>query len=141
MKDSYAVDNWEQPHPSPPAALTKHMAADLWVLRDSNWSPDFPEAADVARALYAQDQGTATDGAVALDLEAVRLLVGAVGPLQVPGVAEPVTGDNALEWMKNGMGEPRRRDRRGRRAAAAAKPGGPSAKISWASWSRRRWRR
>ncbi len=106
LKDSYSVDNWEQPHPAPPPALTKHMAADLWVLRDSNWSPDFPEAADVARALYAQDQGVMTDGAVALDLEAVRMLVGAVGPLQVPGIDEPVTGDNALGWMKRAWENP-----------------------------------
>ncbi len=100
LTDSYAVDNWEQPHPEPPAALRKYMAADLWVLRDSNWSPDFPSSADVARALYAQDRGIETDGAIALDLEAVRQLVGAVGPLQVPGIAEPVTGENALGWMK-----------------------------------------
>jgi hypothetical protein len=106
LKDSYAVDNWEQPKPEPPAALRKRMAADLWVLRDTNWSPDFTEAADVARALYAQDQGVATDGAVALDLEAVRLLVGAVGPLQVPGIEQPVTGENALDWMKRAWESP-----------------------------------
>ncbi len=100
LADSYAVDNFEQPHTAPPAPLAKYMAADLWLLRDSNWSPDFPEAADVARALYLQDRGIQTDGAVALDLEAVRLLVGAVGPLQVPGINEPVTGDNAIQWMK-----------------------------------------
>jgi len=98
--DSYAVDNFEQPHTAPPAPLARYMAADLWLLRDSNWSPDFPEAADVARALYLQDRGMATDGAAALDLEAVSLLVGAVGPLQVPGIDEPVTGDNAIQWMK-----------------------------------------
>jgi len=98
--DSYAVDNFEQPHTAPPAPLARYMAADLWLLRDSNWSPDFPEAADVARALYLQDRGIETDGAVALDLEAVRLLVGAVGPLQVPGIDQAVTGDNAIQWMK-----------------------------------------
>jgi hypothetical protein len=106
LTDSYAVDNWEQPHPEPPAALRKYMAADLWVLRDSNWSPDFPTAADVARALYAQDRGVETDGAIALDLEAVRSLVGAVGPLQVPSIAEPVTGENALSWMKTAWESP-----------------------------------
>lgn len=100
LADSYAADNFEQPHPAPPAPLTKYMAAELWLLRDSNWSPDFPEAAEVARALYAQDRGVATGGAVALDLEAVRLLVAALGPLSVPGVNEPVTGDNAIAWMK-----------------------------------------
>ena len=106
LKDSYAVDNWDQPHPDPPAALRKYMATDLWVLRDSNWSPDFPTSADVARSLYAQDQGVATDGAFALDLEAVRQLVAAVGPLNVQGVAEPVTGENALQWMKRAWESP-----------------------------------
>jgi hypothetical protein len=106
LKDSYAVDNWEQPKPLAPPALNKHMAADLWVLRDTNWSPDFTEAADVARALYAQDQGVMTDGAFALDLEAVQLLVGAVGPLTVLGIDEPVTGDNALQWMKRAWESP-----------------------------------
>jgi hypothetical protein len=106
LKDSYALDNWEQPHPDPPAALRKHMAADLWVLRDANWSPDFPTSADVARALYAQDQGVTTDGAIAIDLEAVRLLVSALGPLSVPGIAEPVTGENALQWMKQAWEKP-----------------------------------
>lgn len=100
LADSYAVDNWEQPHPEPPPALRKHMDADLWVLRDSNWSPDFPTSADVARALYAQDRGIQTDGAIALDLAAVRGLVSAVGPIEVAGIEEPVTGENALEWMK-----------------------------------------
>lgn len=106
LTDSYAVDNWEQPHPEPPAALRTYMNADLWVLRDSNWSPDFPTSADVARALYAQDRGVQTDGAIALDLEAVQLLVGAVGPLQISGIDEPVTGENALTWMKAAWEQP-----------------------------------
>lgn len=106
LTDSYAVDNWEQPHPLAPQALAEQMDTQLWTLRDSNWSPDFPDAAEVARALYAQDQGVETDGAIALDLEAVRLLVGALGPLQVEGIAEPVTGDNTIEWMKRQWAAP-----------------------------------
>ena len=70
LVDSYAVDNFEQPHPQPPPALSERMGAQLLLLRDSNWSPDFPTTAQVARALYEQDKGLATDGAIALDLEA-----------------------------------------------------------------------
>ena len=105
--DSYAVDDLSQPHPAPPAALAAQMGIDLLWLRDSNWSPDFPESAQVARALYQQDRGSATDGAVALDLEAVRLLVQALGPLQVTGIDEPITGDNVIAWMKRAWGAPR----------------------------------
>jgi hypothetical protein len=82
------------------------MGTQLLTLRDSNWSPDFPESSEVARALFAQDRGIATDGVIALDLEAVRLLVAALEPLQVPGVDQPVTSANLLDWMKRSWAAP-----------------------------------
>lgn len=106
LADSYAVDNLEQPHPAAPRPLTEQMGTQLLMLRDSNWSPDFPESAQVARALFEQDRGVATDGAIALDLEAVRLLVAALGPLPVAGVPQPVTGDDVVEWMKQAWQAP-----------------------------------
>ncbi|MGC8780034.1 MAG: DUF4012 domain-containing protein [Anaerolineae bacterium] len=106
LSDSYAVDNFKQPHPDPPPALREHMGADLLVLRDSNWSPDFPTSAQVARALYAQDQGIVTDGALALDMEAVRLLVAALGPLEVPGRSEPITAANVIAEIKRAWEAP-----------------------------------
>jgi hypothetical protein len=101
LSDSYAVDNYKQPHPLAPPALAEQMGAQILLLRDSNWSPDFPGSSQVARALYLQDQGVATDGAVAFDLEAVTLLVGALEPLQVPGITEPVTAANVIALMKH----------------------------------------
>jgi hypothetical protein len=106
LVDSYAVDNFEQPHPLPPPALSEQMGAQLLLLRDSNWSPDFPTTAQVARALYQQDQGVATDGAIALDLEAVRLMVGALGSLNLEGIDEPVTAENAIAKMKQAWEAP-----------------------------------
>ncbi len=106
LSDSYAVDNFAQPHPEPPAALREHMGADLLVLRDSNWSPDFPTSAQVAQALYVQDRGIETDGVIALDMEAVRLLVGALGPLTVPGRPGAVTGDNVIAEIKRAWEAP-----------------------------------
>jgi hypothetical protein len=82
------------------------MGAEIWLVRDSNWSPDFGESSLVARALMAQDQGLATDGAVAIDMEAVRLLVGALGSLHIAGIAEPVTADNVIDWMKRSWEAP-----------------------------------
>jgi hypothetical protein len=106
FSDAYAVDDLTQPHPAPPRALTEQMGTQLLTLRDSNWSPDFPESGEVARALFAQDLGIATDGTIALDLEAARLLVAALGPLQVPGIDQPVTGANVLDWMKRAWEAP-----------------------------------
>jgi len=106
LSDSYSVDDLTQPHPAPPRALTEQMGIQLLTLRDTNWSPDFPESGEVARALFEQDRGVATDGTIALDLEAVRLLVAALGPLQVPGVDQPVTGADVLDWMKRSWAAP-----------------------------------
>ena len=106
LSDAYSVDDLTQPHPAPPRALTEQMGIQILTLRDSNWSPDFPESSEVARALFAQDRGIATDGAIALDLEAVRLLVAALEPLQVPGIDQPVTGANVMDWMKRAWAAP-----------------------------------
>jgi hypothetical protein len=106
VTDSYAVDNFDQPHPDAPAVLAEQMGAQQLLLRDSNWSPDFPTSAQIARTLYEQDQGVTTDGAVAIDIEAVRLLVGAVEPLDVPGMAAPVTAANALDLMIQAWQQP-----------------------------------
>ena len=106
LADSYTVDNFEQPHPQPPPALSEQMGAQLLLLRDSNWSPDFPTTAQVARALFEQDQGVGTDGALALDLEASRLMVGALGPLSLAGIAEPITAENAISTMKQAWQAP-----------------------------------
>jgi hypothetical protein len=106
LTDSYAVDNLQQPHPDPPAALAAQMGMEILLLRDSNWSPDFVTSAQIARAIYQQDQGTRTDGAIALDLEAVRLLVGALGPLQVPGVTGDLTGENVIQKMEEAWASP-----------------------------------
>jgi hypothetical protein len=106
LADSYAVDNFAQPHPQPPPALSEQMGAQLLLLRDSNWSPDFPTTAQIARALYEQDQGVATDGAIALDLEATRLMVGALGSLDLEGINEPVTAENAIAQMKSAWEAP-----------------------------------
>ena len=106
LSDAYSVDDLTQPHPAPPRTLTEQTGIQLLTFRDSNWSPDFPESGEVARALFAQDRGIATDGVIALDLEAVRLLVAALEPLQVPGVDQSVTGANALDWMKRSWEAP-----------------------------------
>jgi len=106
LADSYAVDDLSKPHPAPPRPMTEQMGIQLLMFRDSNWSPDFPESAQVARALFEQDRGIATDGAIAFDLDAVRLLVAALGSLQVTGVDQPVTGDNVIEWMKQAWQAP-----------------------------------
>lgn len=94
FQDSYSVDNLNQPHPLPPDALRRTMGAGILVLRDANWWPDFPTSARSLASLYRQDQGVAVDGVIAADLTSLSLLVQALGPVQVPGYDQAVTGEN-----------------------------------------------
>ncbi|MDH7486279.1 MAG: DUF4012 domain-containing protein [Anaerolineae bacterium] len=100
FQDSYAVDDFSKPHPAPPPPLLKYMKAEILVLRDANWWPDFPTSAQALRELYLLDQGVAVDGVIAADLTAIELLVGALGPLRLEGYDEPVTGQNVLAFMQ-----------------------------------------
>jgi hypothetical protein len=102
--DSYAVDDFSKPYPAPPRPLWDYMLAELWLFRDSNWSPDFPTAAGQVAYFYEYGTGQVTDGVIALDTQALRLLVEALEPLRIPGAAEPITGDNVVDWIRQARG-------------------------------------
>ncbi len=125
LKDSYALDNWQQPHPRPPAAITKYMAADLWVLRDANWSPDFPTSADVARGSTRRTRGSRRTARWRSISRRCACSWAQSARCTVPGVAEPITGANALQWMKSAWENP---------TAAQGADGQPAG--DW--WSRRK---
>jgi hypothetical protein len=99
FRDSYAVDDFSQPYPVPPWPLQRFMGLDLWVFRDSNWSPDFPTAVEDALPLYRTGSQPDIDGVVAADQKAVQALVGAIGPLNVPNAEDPVDADNVIDYM------------------------------------------
>ncbi len=100
LTDSYNVTRNDIDHPWAPDPMRRYMGIQLVFLRDANWSPDFPITAQLARALYAQDAGKQVDGVVSIDLHAVQLLVGALGPLEIPGADGPVTGDNIITQLQ-----------------------------------------
>ncbi len=106
FRDSYAVDNLSQPHPSPPQPLQKHMLAQMWLIRDANWSPDFPTAARVAMDIYEIDQGVKVDGVIAADLVALQSLVSALGPVRVDEYDVEVDGTNLTDLMQEYWASP-----------------------------------
>jgi len=100
VEDSYAIiDDLSKSTFTPPWQLTEYMQTGLWWIRDSNWSPDFPTAAAWAERMYAHSGGHAVDGVIAVDQEAIRLLVKGVGYLHVEGVGD-VTADNLIQYMR-----------------------------------------
>ena len=117
FSDAYTVDDYEhRPYPEPPMPLLTYMGSELWLFRDSNWSPDFPTSARQAAFSYEYGQGVSVDGVIALDQRVVELLVTGVGEVQIPGLEQPVTADRVREFMR-----------------AAWAPGDSGATLEWMS--------
>jgi len=62
-------------------------------------SPQFPSAAEVMASLYPQSGGSEVDGVFAVDADVLAALLEFTGPVQVAGRAEPITAENARQFM------------------------------------------
>ncbi|MEA3337836.1 MAG: DUF4012 domain-containing protein [Chloroflexota bacterium] len=100
FEDSHLVYSADVDHPPAPSDLETYMQAEILLFRDANWSPDFPTSAVVAQALYQLNRDELSDGVIAFDMEAARLIVDALAPLELPGYEEPVTGENLITAMR-----------------------------------------
>jgi hypothetical protein len=104
--DSWAVDNLQVPHETPPESMYRTLWAEIWLFRDANWSPDFPASAQIAEGILQRDQGIVVDGVIGVDQRALQLLVGALAPLEVESSDEPVNASNVLTFVRQAWAEP-----------------------------------
>lgn len=100
LGDSYAVDDFTKPYPTPPEALHRFMLADYWLTRDANWSPDFPTSARQVQELYTLSTGNETQGVIAFNQLLIKGVLQVIGPIQVPGTDEPISADNVENYMR-----------------------------------------
>lgn len=100
--DSYdpTISRVDQTLPQAPPPMQKYMNIDIMLLRDVNWSPDFPTTAQLARTVYTQQTGYTVDGVIAVDLHAVEALVHALEPLTLPGYNQTLTSATVIEQIK-----------------------------------------
>ncbi|GIV71671.1 MAG: hypothetical protein KatS3mg049_0227 [Caldilinea sp.] len=94
FSDSYAIFRQGVRYPPPPAPMERYMNIPMLVMRDANWSPDFPTSARMAQALYKSDTGIHVDGILTVDLNAVKRIFSALGQIEIEGFDEPITGEN-----------------------------------------------
>ena len=67
--------------------------------RNVTMSPDFPSVGQVMAELYPQSSGRPVDGVIAVDPVGLAALMRFTGPIEVPGVAEPLTADTAADFL------------------------------------------
>lgn len=68
--------------------------------RNSNLSPHFPYAAQIWKTMWAEQTGTNVDGVIAIDPVALSYILGAVGPVTMPG-GEIVSRENVVELTES----------------------------------------
>jgi hypothetical protein len=71
--------------------------ASTW--RNITMSPDFPSIALVAAELYPQSGGQKVDGVLSVDPIGLAALMQYTGPVQVEGLSEPLTSENAAQFL------------------------------------------
>ncbi len=107
--DFEAVDeqeDWSKPYPSAPWQLQEYMNSRVLILRDANWFTDFPTTVLWAEYLYAYSHSHSVDGVIAFDQHFLVMLLKQLGPLEVEGVAYPITDENVIEYMRQSKKPP-----------------------------------
>ena len=101
FQDANNVDNWQdKPYDFPPQPLYDYMGLELFLFRDANYWPDFPTSAEVAMDLYSYGQDEPPlDGLIAIDQEFLKLLMQAIGPIQIEEEDLRLTAKNIIDNM------------------------------------------
>ncbi len=95
--DVYAADGQLKGHVEPPKPIKDILGEANWYLRDSNFDPDFPTSARRAEWFIKKTLNQDLDGTIAVDVDSLKDLLSAVGPLTIPDYNETITADNLYE--------------------------------------------
>lgn len=93
-------EDWSQPYPTPPWQVEQYMNIPAILLRDANWSPDYPASVHLIEFLYSYKNDHSVDGVIAIDQQALVILLKVIGPISIEGVPEPITEKNVIAYMR-----------------------------------------
>lgn len=95
-------DDWmarSDAYVEPPAPLRQYLLKDhSWNLTTSNWSPDFPTAAQSAAYFYKLQGGDRpVDGVIAVNVTTLERLLAVTGPVEISEFGVTVDASNAFD--------------------------------------------
>jgi hypothetical protein len=107
---------WDYRRIDPPQELSDYLLGPKqpWQFADSNWSPDFPTAAQDALRLYVNESGDARiDGVLAITTFTIDELLKTTGPISVPEYGVTVaSGETTLKILQQTRVAPTGEDRK-----------------------------
>ncbi len=103
----------------PPGPIAKYLRVGAWFMRDSNWSPDFPTAAEKAEWFYKAEGGREKkiDAVIAVTPTFIENILRQIGNIEMDG--EVFTPENLMdvlqykvekEYYEKGIPEVQRKD-------------------------------
>lgn len=102
FSDANEIDDYlNKPYDFPPTPFYEIMGMDIFLFRDSNFWPDFPQSAEVAMDLYTRGQDIPVDGVIAINQVFIKELLSAIGPLFVPELDKTLSSNNVISEMRN----------------------------------------
>lgn len=94
IQDVYTFDGQLKGHVDPPIPIKELLGQEHWYLRDSNWDPDFKEAATRASWFYQKESGSAVNGVIAINTPFITALLDATGPIELRDYHDRITAEN-----------------------------------------------
>lgn len=104
IEDVYEADGQLKGRVDPPKPIAIHLAQPNWFLRDSNWEPDFSDAASRAEWFYEKEKEQTIDGVIGIDLYVIQHILTATGPLYVPDYQSTVSADDFFVKIQSDTG-------------------------------------
>ncbi|RJP52181.1 MAG: DUF4012 domain-containing protein, partial [Anaerolineaceae bacterium] len=100
------IDDYSKPYPISPWQFKEFMNIEMLIFRDSNWFTNFPTTASWAEYYYAYSRSASADGIIAINMQVIKRLLQAVGPIRVDTVDFPITYDNVQDYMRSAKESP-----------------------------------
>src|SRR5680860_543614 len=94
IHDVYDADGQLKTKLEPPLVVRRYIKNNTLFLRDSNFSPDFPEDAAKAAFILNLEKNQKVNGVVGVDLFFVKSLLKSIGPVKVSDYNETVDENN-----------------------------------------------
>ncbi len=82
-----------------PAPLQQYLAEDSWYLRDSNWSPHFPIAAEQAQWFAQKELNKSISGTIGLNLYSLQSILQSTGPITLSQPQTTIDAQNLFQQI------------------------------------------
>ncbi len=100
VEDVYTIDQQLKATITPPDEIGRFLGEERWFLRDSNWSPSFPQTASQIKWFLDKSMGVKVDGVIGINLEVLEEVVGVLNQVEVEEYNEVITKKNLSERME-----------------------------------------